>query len=272
MNVDINDLLKRTPILLTVLGVLLVSIAGLGGLPFGNAQLPAMSPVWRYILAGSGGILLIIGVILLLKEYKRDNVKNDSLKYSDALEILKRQTSADKFFSTRTSENILISQAKEEIWLIQETGSKVIEDNLKTISSLLQKGGKVRLIIASTDSDIVNLIAFRNKNLSAKDIAARQREALRKIKALITSTRSASGILEVRYIRYPLETTSIFVDPQSAQPESRLGLIRMVGFQNFFDDKRDFVIIFNKEPKTYQYFKQQFLEMWKLAENRQIDS
>lgn len=69
MNIEISELLKNTSLVLVILGVILLTIAGIGGIPVGNQTTPVMDTVWRYTLAISGGILLAIGVFLVLKEY-----------------------------------------------------------------------------------------------------------------------------------------------------------------------------------------------------------
>jgi hypothetical protein len=69
MNIEISELLKNTSLALVILGVILLIIAAIGGIPIGNQTAPVMDTVWRYTLAISGGILLAIGIFLVLKEY-----------------------------------------------------------------------------------------------------------------------------------------------------------------------------------------------------------
>jgi len=86
-----------------------------------------------------------------------------------------------------------------------------------------------------------------------------------KIQTLYGATKGASGTVEVKRLAYPLDITAVFIDPESDETIYREGLVRMVGFQNFFDDKRDFLISHSTEPETYQYFAEQFKEMWKMS-------
>lgn len=241
----------------TLLAIILSVAAAILGI-FGGSLSALLSAI-----AGTLG-LLAYGII-------RDRIARETLpvevkNLDNELRTVRRNTSADDLFKTKTSETSLILQAREEIWLVQETGSKLIEEHLKSLEMLIKKGGRVRLIVSSNDPNIHEMIALRNKNLKPADIELRQKDALRKIASLAEAVQGATGSLEVRRLRYPLDITTIFIDPESREPYNRVGLIRMVGFKNFFDDKRDFRISFAAEPETYQHFYQQFLEMWKLSE------
>jgi hypothetical protein len=222
-------------------------------------------------------LVAAIAVTLGLLAYgiTRDRIARETLlaevkNLDNQLRTIRQSTSADNFLQRKTSESSLISQAKEAVWLVQETGSKVIEENFKSLEALIKTGGHVRLITPSNDPVIFEMIALRNKNLRTSDIELRQQDALRKIISLATAIQGDTGSFEVRRLRYPLDITAVFVDPEASEPDRRIGLIRMVGFKNFFDDKRDFHISFANEPETHQHFCQQFLEMWKISEKQDI--
>ena len=70
MKLDFGELPNKIIVILAkypalVLGVFLVLVGALGGLPFGGQSLPAMNVIWRSILAGIGSFLLIIGIVLI---------------------------------------------------------------------------------------------------------------------------------------------------------------------------------------------------------------
>jgi hypothetical protein len=69
MNVDVSELFKRTSITLIVLGTLLFLIAAIGGIPFAGTN-GAIESGWRITLAILGGILLLIGIVVILREEK----------------------------------------------------------------------------------------------------------------------------------------------------------------------------------------------------------
>lgn len=116
------------------------------------------------------------------------------------------------------------------------------------------------------------MIAFRNKNLrEAETIRSRQKQAVEKFSSLLSATASSHGSIEIRHIDYPLDITAVFVDPESANPLYRRGLVRLVGFRNYFSNKRDFVISFTDEPSTYQLFVEQFKEMWDASQPLKIE-
>ena len=240
----------------TMLAIILSIVAAFFGV-FGGSQVILLSAV--------AGILSLLAYGIIRDRIAREKLLTEISKIDRSLDSIQRKPGADTFFATKTSESEIISQASEEVCLIQETGSKIIEENIKSFEMLIKNGGKIKLVLAGNNRNIVDLIAFRNKNLRPSDVTLRQKDALRKLVSLADATRNMSGSLEVRQLRYPLSITAAFVDPEVADSARRKGLVRMVGFQNFYDDKRDFLLSFNIEPQAYQHFYQQFLEMWHLA-------
>jgi len=237
----------------TILAIVLAVVAAIFGIfgIFPNALMPAIA-----------GALALLATSLIRDRTVRDRFMVEVQKLNRELETLKTRPTGDGFFSRKTSETALIAEAKEEVWLLQETGSKVVEENFKTFEALIKQGGKLYLITASTDPAIVALIALRNKNLSSEAIVSRQADAGLKIRSLKEATSGSPGEIAVRHLPYPLDITAVFVDPQAQNVEARRGLIRMVGFKSFFDDKRDFVVSYRDAPETFEYFSHQFRQMW----------
>lgn len=254
-----RNLLKSTLSNLdTVLAVVLAIVAAVFGVfgIFPNALLPAIA-----------GALALVATSIIRDRAVRDRLMAVIQKLNNELEAVQAIPTGDRFFSRKTSETALIAGAKEEVWLLQETGSKVVEENFKTLEALIKQGGTVRLITASTDPSIVALIALRNKNLSTEAIVSRQADAKLKLQSLKEATRGSRGEIATRHLPYPLDITAVYIDPQAQNVEARRSLIRMVGFKNFFDDKRDFVIAYRDAPETFEYFAQQFGQMWDLAQH-----
>jgi len=243
----------------TALAIVLSAVAAIFGIfgIFQAALLPALA-----------GTLALLAVSIIRDRNGRGLLTDQIQKLELTLTSIQSKSGADTFFTTKTSEKVLISRAREDVWLIQETGSKIIEENLKPLADLIKRGGSVKLILPSSDPKIIDIIAIRNKTLDVTSFVSRQKDAKVKIERLFESIKGLSGSLEVRYIDYPLDTTTVFTDPESPATVYREGMVRMVGFKNFFDDKRDFTIAHRFEPETYEHFVQQFREMWKLSKEQ----
>jgi len=97
-------------------------------------------------------------------------------------------------------------------------------------------------VVVASDKPILELIAFRNRNLQISDIEARYNSAIpiRKLVRLSQTLQGYYGRLELNVIRYPLNETFVLVDAESPEISNRQGLIRLAGFLDFFADKRDF--------------------------------
>lgn len=240
----------------TALAIVLSTIAAVFGTfgIFQSALLPALA-----------GTLALLAVSIIRDRNARDLLTTEIQKLEKELGLMQTRPSADTFFSTKTSETIFIPRAREAIWIVQETGSKLIEENLKPLELLIRRGGNIRIILANNTPQVNDFISRRNKNLDAAGIVSRHNHANLEINSLCSAIKGASGHLEIKYLDYPLDITAVFIDPESANTTHREGLIRMVGFKNFFEDKRDFTITYRSEPETYEYFVYQFREMWKLS-------
>lgn len=237
----------------TFLAIILCIIAGIFG-TFGilqNALLPA-----------AAGVLSLISISIIRDRKNRDSLNNEVLKLKETLEESLRKPSADQFFVLTEFDSQLIQKAKEEIWLLQETGARIVEENYKYLEEFINKGGKVAIVITGESKKIDEMIAFRNHILSASALASRRAIAKEKIKLLSKAVSGASGSLEVREILYPIDINMILIDPESKVISRREGLVRMVGFKNYFEDKLDFNITFKNEQETYRHFVQQYKEMW----------
>lgn len=217
------------------------------------------------LFAAMAGVLALLAYSIIRDRLVRDSLETRIALWEKALSG-KEQASVDTFFRTDLSESSLIPQAKQTIWLLQETGSKVIEENLKPLASALGQGVNVKLIVPAHDPIIVDFIAFRNRNLDTAAIVSRQKDAQSKINSLIRTAQGTSGELEVRHIRYPLDFTGVLIDPESPDLGHRVGLMRTVGFQSYFDDKRGLSLSFAREPETFSYFARQISEMWSKSE------
>lgn len=239
----------------TVLAITLSIIAAVFGIfgILGTALLPAIATT-----------LALLAASIIRDRNARDALRSEIQKLERTLNGLGAKPNADLFFrkSTSESDRNVIAQAHEEIWLIQETGSLLLEQPGR-LRDFIRKGGKVKVILVSVDPHAVEGLAFRNPDVKTPNaMALRQSEAASRIELLKSDIINASGSLEIKRITYPLDLTAVFADPESSDMTKRIALIRLVGFKSAFEDKREFSIAFSAEPETYQYFAQQFREMW----------
>lgn len=231
---------------------------------FGGSQEIVLSAI-------AGTIALIAYSIFRDREARRDLVKQVQ-EINHSLTIIRDRTSADDFFHSGSSESQIIGQAELSLWLVQETGAKLIEDNLKSLEQLLKNGGTLRIILAMPDDDVLGFVSFRNRNLQRSDIKVRHENVVRQLTGLSLNTGMNTDSLEVRLIHYPIDTTYVLVDAESPKYNNRLGLVRLAGFLDYFADKRDFSLSYRREPSMYQYFSNQFTKMWEVSIKLKLDT
>ena len=93
MSDKIFGMFERTPIALVAIGVILVLIGALGGVPIGS-QLQIVNPTWGILLAIIGGVFIVFGLVLILIEAANSNkgkaksLKNDVQKFNTPGEAL----------------------------------------------------------------------------------------------------------------------------------------------------------------------------------------
>lgn len=97
--------------LLAVILSIVAAVFGTFGL-FENALLPAIAASIGLVATG-----------IMRDRYTRANLISEIRKLADISTKLDSKSSADAFFTFNTSEAQLIADAREEVWLIQETGS-----------------------------------------------------------------------------------------------------------------------------------------------------
>lgn len=85
---NISELVKRSHLTLIVLGVVLLIIAAIGGLPFGSQPIPITEVAWRYVLAAVGIILLVIGIYFVWREYNQNESEGLEVKVLGSTEEL----------------------------------------------------------------------------------------------------------------------------------------------------------------------------------------
>ncbi|HEX9988356.1 MAG TPA: nucleoside-triphosphatase [Chloroflexia bacterium] len=185
-----------------------------------------------------------------------DEKVSTSIEHLDTLLKQLKQPSADNFFTTSTSESHLIKQAVQEAMLIQETGSQFLEDNRELLSSILNRGGRVRILLSLPRDATARLMAFRNNDQNIKDILNRSSKFQSHLKAMKEDADQHLERLEIRYTPYPTETTAVIVDPEHPEISNRKAVIRFAGFRVPYRNKLDFTIDAITSPKIFHHYVQ----------------
>ncbi len=194
--------------------------------------------------------LTIIAFTLIRERSGRELLR----KKLDDLIVKFDSPTADTIFSTRTSEIKVIQDADQEILIIQETGTLLIETNKNQLVSLLSRGKRLRMLLASTMDVTTRIIAFRNANLDQEGIMQRARMFQYQIADLVNKARNNTEQLEVRFTPYPIDITCVFADPQHPNDFKRKAIVRLAGFQVSYEDKLDMVLNFHTSPNVFQHY------------------
>jgi nucleoside-triphosphatase THEP1 len=212
----------------------------------------------QYVIPTFSAVLVVLSVSILKERHNREKLNN-------LLEKLLRNITADTFFTNKTDERAYILKAKKEILLIQETGLKISETCRKELLNFIQSSSdsKIRIITALNKTPIIELLAYRNANLTKEVMSSRLKSGIDMIKVLSDAAEDASNRIEVRFLPYPPDITAIFIDPNHSNPRKSEALIRLQGFKVTFDDKLDFELNRYDAEEVYSLYKKQFDNMWK---------
>lgn len=214
-------------------------------------------------IATTAGVLTILSIGLLRDRSAREQTVKRIEKIHFDVKQLAGHTSADAFFSRKSSEQEIILQAEHELVLIQETGRLIAETNRREIVTFLKKGGSIRWISVLDSSPIPDLMAFRNANLITPQLmAGRMKSGIEMIEVLANEAKAHASQLEVRFFPYPVDITAVFKDPLHTDRSKREVLIRLQGFRVTFDDKLDFIANAHGSKDTYELFYQQMESIW----------
>jgi nucleoside-triphosphatase len=217
-------------------------------------------------IAATAGVLTILSIGVLRDRTAREQMIKEIQNIHFDVKQLAGNTSADDFFSRKSSEQDVIIQAESEIVLIQETGRLIAETNRREIVNFLKKGGRIRWISVLDDSPVPEFMAFRNANLITPQLmAGRMKNGTEMIEILATEAKADASQLEVRFFPYPIDITAVFKDPFHMDKRKREALIRLQGFRVAFDDKLDFIVNAHTSKETYELFYQQMESIWQAS-------
>jgi|GEM_PF-6362274 nucleoside-triphosphatase len=221
---------------------LLFSVAGI----LGMASLPVLVSATLITLA-----IIALAVI-------RDRVARERAS-SNVRDLLTRvqDPSPDYFFHKETSETPLLRAAEHEAWLVQETGSLITERNQGDLVKLLLRGGTVRFLLTAPTEFAARLVAFRNASLNHDTILSRHRQCRGQLEAIMSRVGDSAENLQVRYTPFPVDATSVIVDPCALVRARQLGLVRFTGFGIPYPQKPDFNIRGDSSPHILNHYYQE---------------
>jgi nucleoside-triphosphatase len=238
----------------TVLSIILAAIA---------AVLSTFGGEIEYVLAATAGVLIVLSIGTLRDRNARESLVQQIQNIRLEIKQFAGQMSADDFFSHKTNEQLIIVQAENEIFLLQETGRLIAETNRRDLVNFLRRGGRIRWVSVLDSPSIIELMAFRNANLITPQLmAGRMRSGFEMIEVLANEAGSNATQLEVRFFPYPTDLTAVFKDPNHVDHRKREALVRLQGFQVTFDDKLDFRINSYNSKEVYELFRQQMENIW----------
>lgn len=214
-------------------------------------------------------ILFVISYALF-KEIDRFKEKEKTTKFAE--EVSKRVSEsfgkpvADVFFSSKKSEESIISSSHEELCLVQETGSLISETYRSEIIQFIQREGKLKIIIVNPIPPVSDLMTMRNATLSSsRSFSARTEKFIDHISEISKSSKANFEQIQIRSISYPICSTFVIADRNSSLEEQKIAIIRLAGFKVPYEKKLDFEVCRANSKRVFDNYCGQFDSMWALS-------
>lgn len=236
------------PLMALLLGAV-CSILGLAGIASG----PILS-------AAILGTLTLIAFSIMRERTAREKIqgKIDGVQGKmDGLIDKIEKPIADAFFSHSKDEEPLIKDAEHLLLLVQETGSLITEQKREQIVSFLNRGGEVRVVVASPTEQTARMMAFRNANLEHDDLLKRSQLFHAQLVNILTQIKGREERIQLRYIPYPIGMTCVIADPESTIKSRRRAIVRYADFMIPYGEKLDFAMSGDTSPETFAHYYEQ---------------
>jgi len=179
--------------------------------------------------------------------------KNDK----EVLDLLIEKTNIDNIFtSDNDKEDDIIKNANSELCILQETGSKIMEDYNVDIVNFLAHAGFLKIVICSNEEVVISQLLFRNYNLDTHDAMQGRFNNFMKHIDNFTMNLDGNQILNkiiVRYCPYPLPITAVIDNSRRKR-----AVIRWADFKLAYKEKNDLYIVEKYNQKLYDYYLHQF--------------
>lgn len=156
-------------------------------------------------------------------------------------------------------ESEIISNAKNELFLLQETGRRVIERNKTKLKSFFENGGHLSIIVCSENPITQGLLAFRSEDLFlSSHITNRLKGFHDSVNRLVNpdpniKPNKFSQNINIRYCPYPIAITSVF----SPDTNVKAAVVRHADFKVQYEKKLSLFVEDCSIPALYQHYVEQ---------------
>src|SRR5260370_4554743 len=196
------------------------------------------------------GTLTVLAFALLRDRLEREKLQSQLNQITSRFD----DPSPDLFFRQEVDETSMLLDAEREIWIIQETGTYIIETQKALIVSLLRKGGTVRIVVTSPKEEITWQLAFRNYDFTYDAIINRFNLFRYHIDSITRDIVAEADRLQGRFIPYFIDTSSVLVDPSSPIEKKRRAIIRYPGFRVPFKERLGINLQGDISPKLFTHY------------------
>ena len=157
-------------------------------------------------------------------------------------------------------ESEIISQAKNQLVLVQETGNLIIERNKDTLRKFLQNGGKLTIVVCANEKTTQSYLAYRSEDLrSGTEINIRLQSFLNQIQSTVEPGHIGNkdftlkkGVT-LRYCPYPVGITAVY----SPDKHIEAAVIRHSDFKVSYQNKISLFVEKKNFPRIYTHYQQQ---------------
>ena len=156
----------------------------------------------------------------------------------------------------QSNEIILIQNAREEVRLLQETGSSIIQFSRNSLTRLLKSGGKIYIIICLPDTQCGTYIVMRNRDLKTKKALLDRYKILFNELNETLNPYAKEGQISLRFCPYPIAITLTIVDSQSDNAAKMI--VRFADFKVKLEDKIGLSISALTNPYSFGFYNKQF--------------
>ncbi len=188
----------------------------------------------------------------------RDEINHCFQDIRDKMEVFEEPSIDELFYrNNEFKEREVIRSARNNLVMLQETGNLIIEKNKADLLNYLYEEGKLKIAVCSKDNNTLSYLAFRNSDLTdVNEFKSRAENFIHQIKSICKDLKDRENIMNkisIRYIPYPISITGIL----SEDSESKRMVIRYADFKSPYNEKIDIYINWKKDPKVFNYYKNQ---------------
>lgn len=252
MSDTVKEILKRTSLVLMILGAMLLIIGASGNISIGNFHLLFPDSASRAIVGLFGGILLIFGSFIAWRETP-DSTTTQTGKF--AL-VVSGDTSKQSF----RLQNYL-DKAKT-IDLLGYSLKGLLQDLREPLAQAIIHGAIVRVVIVDATSPSANLFRehSRRPNLLLPEWAAGLQH-IKDIQTILSKSQKVLGRLEIKITSWIPSANLVVVNGNEADGILKAG-IHSVTFRQPLSDRLSLTIKRKDYPQAFDFFVKGFDILW----------